>query len=216
LDSVGGRWIDAIDQETVDAVIAKHFADLRPATIVRNLITPLTAVLNWAERRGWCKALVFERPKGSRTKRKWWSSENEIDGLVAAATAHFLSLLLFLLLAGCRISVALRLEWEDVDLNARWLVFRNTKRRRADEDVGEDRCRFIVNSSLYSPICHASASVACSGSIRVRLAVACPIVTALARVAAARSRRHGSARADASEWLICMCMTCATPLQPGC
>ena len=31
------------------------------------------------------------------------------------------------MLTGCRVSEAINLEWKDVDLQARWLVFRNTK-----------------------------------------------------------------------------------------
>ena len=60
--------------------------------------------------------------------------------LVAAASVHFRALLLFLLLTGCRISEALRLEWEDINLQTRWLVFRNTKRnKRGPDQPGEDR-----------------------------------------------------------------------------
>lgn len=44
------------------------------------------------------------------------------------------------MLSGCRISEALLLDWTDVDLGARWLVFRNTKRgKRGADQPGEDR-----------------------------------------------------------------------------
>jgi integrase len=47
---------------------------------------------------------------------------------------------LFLILTGCRVGEALSLDWSDVNLNARWLVFRNTKRNKAGPDMaGEDR-----------------------------------------------------------------------------
>jgi len=134
-----GRPVDAIDQEAVDEVIGARLADRRPGTIVRNLITPLTGVLNWAAKRGWCPPPHLERPK-FKDKRKRWATEDEIARLAAGAGAHFYSLLLFLILTGCRLSEAFLLEWEDVDLGARWLVFRNTKRDKQGEDAeGEDR-----------------------------------------------------------------------------
>jgi integrase len=134
-----GRMADMIDQEAVDQVIRQRFAKHKPGTIVRSLITPLTGVLNWAAKRGWCKEPAFDRPK-FKDKRTRWASEDELARLTAKASAHFLSLLLFLILTGCRLSEAFALEWEDVDLAARWLVFRNTKREKQGEDAeGEDR-----------------------------------------------------------------------------
>jgi integrase len=134
-----GWMVDAIDQDAADKAIEKRFAGKKPGTLVRSFITPLTGVLNWAAKRGWCKEPSFERPK-FKDRRKRWASEEEINRLIASATRHFLALLLFLILTGCRLSEALRLDWEDVDLNARWLVFRNTKRDKQGEDAeGEDR-----------------------------------------------------------------------------
>jgi len=134
-----GWTVNAINQEAVDAVIDRRFSSHKPGTIVRNLITPLTGVLNWAAARKWCDKPSFERPT-FKDKRTRWASEDEIVQLVTHASPHSRPLVLFLILTGCRISEALRVEWEDVDLNARWLVFRNTKRNKQGEDaVGEDR-----------------------------------------------------------------------------
>ena len=59
------------------------------------------------------------------------------------------TLSLFFMLTGARVSEALKLRWEDVDLQQRWLVFHSTKRkkkprtrramRRPDDRGGEDR-----------------------------------------------------------------------------
>jgi integrase len=99
----------------------------------------LTGVLNWAAQEGWCNAPAFRKPVWRDKPRRWGSAE-ECARLVAAATTHFRTLLLFLLLTGCRLSEALKLVWEDVDLNSRWLVFRNTKRgKRGPHKPGEDR-----------------------------------------------------------------------------
>jgi integrase len=135
-----GDWpVDQIDQNAVDRVIEKRFAGKAPGTIARHLITPLTGVLNWAARRQWCAPPAFEMPT-YRSKPRRPASAPELDRLAAAATPHFRPLLLFLALTGCRLSEALRLEWQDVDLAARWLVLRNTKRnKRGPDRPGEDR-----------------------------------------------------------------------------
>jgi integrase len=134
-----GCYVDEINQEAVDAVILKRFAGRKSGSVVRGLISPLTSVLNWAGKRDWCKRPAFDRPKFN-DRRKRWANYEEVERLVAGASPHLRPLLLFLILTGCRIGEALSLDWEDVDLNARWLVFRNTKRNKAGLDVmGEDR-----------------------------------------------------------------------------
>jgi integrase len=127
-----GDWlVDKIDQEVVDTVIRSRFAGRKPGTIVRDLITPLTAVLTWAAKRKWCDVPHFERPKYDDRRRRWVNRE-EAERLLGAASPHLRPLLLFLMFSGARIGEAVRLEWCDVDLGARWMVFRNTKN-------GEDR-----------------------------------------------------------------------------
>lgn len=96
----------------------------------------------------------MERPK-YKDQRKRWARHDEADHLLAAAVSTaqccaknirawhattLRTLILFLLLTGCRIGEALTLEWADVDLAAHWLVFRNTKRdKRGADQPGEDR-----------------------------------------------------------------------------
>ena len=135
-----GEWpVDRVNQEAVDRLIQQRFAGRAPATIDRHLITPLTGVLNWAARRGWCARPYFERPK-YRSKPRRPASPDELERLAAAASPHFLPLLLFLSLTGARLSEALRLDWPDVDLKRRWLVLRNTNRgKRGPDHPGEDR-----------------------------------------------------------------------------
>jgi integrase len=127
----GDRLVNTIDQEAVDLVIRKRFVGRKPNTIERNLITPLTAVLTWAAKRKWCDMPRFERPKYDDRRRRWATRE-EANRLLEGASPHIRPLLLFLILSGARIGEAVNLEWTNVDLNARWMVFRDTKN-------GEDR-----------------------------------------------------------------------------
>jgi integrase len=86
-----------------------------PATVLRDMLAPLRAVLNHAARRGWCEAPRFELPK-VRTGRTRYLTPEEAEQLVAAAAPHLRPLLLFLIGTGARLSEALGLDWRHVDL----------------------------------------------------------------------------------------------------
>jgi integrase len=138
IDDIGDRLVNEIDQNTIDEIVHKRFRGAKPGTLVRALIGPLTQVLNFAHRRKWCDPPKFERPSFD-DRRSRWARPEEVARLLVAA--HRLRpLLVFLLLSGARLGEALPLDWADVDLAARWMVFRNTKRNKQGEDhPGEDR-----------------------------------------------------------------------------
>jgi len=138
VDDVGDKLVSKIDQNTVDEIARRRFRGAKPGTLVRSLIGPMTAVLNFAAKRKWCDRPELERPDFD-DQRKRWATREEAERLVGAAQ-RLQPLIIFLLLSGARLSEALRLKWSDVDLTARWIVFRNTKRNKRGEDQpGEDR-----------------------------------------------------------------------------
>jgi len=138
IDDIGNRLVSEIDQNTVDEIARKRLQGAKPATVVRSVIGPLTQVLNFAARRKWCDPPKFERPVFN-DKRMRWTPREEAERLIAGA-GRLRPLIVFLLLSGARLSEALHLDWDDVDLRARWMVFRNTKRnKRGDDHPGEDR-----------------------------------------------------------------------------
>lgn len=129
VDALGRLPVGKITQAVLDEHIRKHFAGRTPATILRNVVTPVTAILNHAARRGWCEAPKFERPKQPRGRRRFATYE-EAGRLVSAAAPHLRPLVVFLLYTGARMSEALELDWRDVGDG--WVTFRDTKN-------GEDR-----------------------------------------------------------------------------
>jgi integrase len=114
----GETPLSAITQEAVDEarkVVLRAGAE--PATVKRNLIVPLRAVLIHAAKRGWCDVPQFDIPTESKG-RTVFLLPAEVEALIAASAPHLQPLLRFLVCTGCRMSEALRLDWRDVDLNA--------------------------------------------------------------------------------------------------
>jgi integrase len=120
------RPVDKIEQATIDQYIAKHHPAAAPGTVIRAVITPVTAVLRVAAKRGWCDLPAFERPRVPTPETRWLSKD-QANRLVAEAAPHLQPLIVFLLHTGARLSEALRLDWSHVDLKARRVVFLNTK-----------------------------------------------------------------------------------------
>ena len=138
VDEIGGILCSTIDQNTLDEIARRRFAGVKPGTLVRSLIGPVTAVLNFAAKRKWCDRPQFERPEFDDEREVW--IEPDAAARLLAAAYHLRPLLLFLLLTGARLSEALRLEWEDVDLSERWMVLRRTKQKKKGADQpGESR-----------------------------------------------------------------------------
>ena len=123
----GDTLVNRIDQTMVNKIIRTRFAGRKTGTIVRNLLTPLTAVLRHAAEQGWCDTpKPFSRPKFN-DKRNRWADYDEADRLLQHAAPHLRQLILFLLHTGCRMAEAIDLNWEDIYFEERWLVFRKTK-----------------------------------------------------------------------------------------
>jgi len=145
-DAIGGETLlRSIDQDTIARArehSIQHARKRNPhrepqfsaATLQREIIAPLRAVLTHAARRGWCGVPLFETqstPQG----RTLFLMPDEAERLIAAGAEHLRPLLLFLLGTGARLSEALELEWRDVDLVGARAIFwrtKNGKRRVVD------------------------------------------------------------------------------------
>lgn len=131
VDAIGEQTqLRAIDQETVSHVGAGR----KPATLQREVITPLKAILTWAAQRGWCDVPMFQGQPQSEGRTLFLVPE-EADRLLVGSAPHLRPLLLFLIGTGARLSEALELEWRDVDLEGRRVIFwrtKNGKRRIAE------------------------------------------------------------------------------------
>jgi integrase len=134
--ALGPRAVLAeIDQRRIDTLAA---AILRPTsgqtTRLREITTPIRAILTHAARRGWCDMPALEAPPPAPPRTEWLTP-TEADALEAAATAHLRPLVVFLISTGARLGEALRLEWPDVDLahaRARLRLTKSGRDRQCD------------------------------------------------------------------------------------
>jgi integrase len=85
------------------------------ATVIREIVTPLRAVLRHAHRRGWCEAPTLDTPRAPAGRTTFMTPE-QAEALIDAAASHLRPLLTFLLCTGARLSEAVYLDWRDVDL----------------------------------------------------------------------------------------------------
>lgn len=125
----------AIDQVALDhAYRALCRPDAAPATRLRNVLAPLRAILEHAARRKWCERPAFE-PIKTNSRRLAFFTPAQATALVAAAAPHLRPLLVFLIATGARLSEALELDWQAVDLAGGRAAFRRTKTGRARQVV---------------------------------------------------------------------------------
>lgn len=141
LSRIGTTLLAAIDQALIDQLAAELLPEASPATRNRQIYTPIIAVSRHAG-----LALTIRRPRGARGQRRiaWLTPEqafaliaaarNRADRLEAAidegprfsrgarakaATSgrRFTALLVWLLYTGCRLSEALRVRPQDIELD---------------------------------------------------------------------------------------------------
>lgn len=115
-----------IDQDAIDRGARKLYPDAADATRNRQFYTPTCAVLKHAAKRGWCSLIALERPRQPKGKDGWLTVE-EAERLIAASGASLRPLVEFLFLTGARVGEALWLDWRDLDLARRHVIFRDTK-----------------------------------------------------------------------------------------
>jgi len=127
LRALGDVKLADIDQDTVTGLRRKLLRpNHKPATVTREIINPLRSLLRLAQERGWCTAPRFRIP-AETTGRTSYLLPHQVTGLIAAAAPHLQPLLIFLVGTGARMSEAIELDWQDVDLVGVRAIFWRTK-----------------------------------------------------------------------------------------
>lgn len=135
LDRIEDYWRDTLVKD-INAGAVQHSAralypGVSPATLNRQVIVPTAAIINHAAEAELCQRIRVKRFPVT-TKRKTPATWEWVQAFMAHASPHLGGLACFLFLTGARVSEALAVRWEDVDLAARRVLIRQTK-------VGDER-----------------------------------------------------------------------------
>jgi integrase/recombinase XerD len=150
-----------IDQDMVNEVKRKHFKTNHhgkphsPGTVVRQLIQPLTAVLNYAAPK-YCDKPEFKREKYN-DERERYGTDEECAAILKTSAPHAAPIFLFAMYIGDRIGESVDLQIVDVFLDRNWAVLRDTKdggksRGIALHDQIVDVLRKVIGDRKTGPV----------------------------------------------------------------
>jgi integrase len=102
------------------------YPDGAPATLNRQALSPIQAVINHAAKRGLCSPIRIARFKVPKAEKRVADME-WLRAFMAQSSPHLGALAQFMAMTGARISDAVALDWSDVNLQRRTAVLRDTK-----------------------------------------------------------------------------------------
>lgn len=126
VDEIGAMPLKDIGQGTAEALARALYPGASAATLNRQLFTPLSAVINTAARSGLCEPVRFKRPK-MKSRRRPAAEPEQLQAFMAVAPIRIAALAQFMALTGRRVGEALRVAWEDLDLQRGEAWIRRTK-----------------------------------------------------------------------------------------
>ena len=117
-----GYRLGDIDNDAVNACAKALLPNAAPATINRQIITPISAVVNLAADDGLCPPRRFRRRKVGAGRLRWLTPP-EAERLIEAADPATAVKIMFLLGTGCRTGEMISLQRSDLhlDSNEAWI-----------------------------------------------------------------------------------------------
>jgi len=127
LTHFGPRFrLSDMSNDAVNQAARSIYPTAAPSTINRQLITPISAVVNMAADDGLCAPRRFRRRKEDNAKLRWLTPE-EAERLIKAADPRTAVIITFLLGTGCRVGEALALVRDDLYLSTGEAFVRDAK-----------------------------------------------------------------------------------------
>lgn len=114
---IGNDFVSEINQARADTAAKVLYPDCKPATHNRLVVTPISAILNFAAKNNWRPPIKFERYKTPRAQTRYVSDAHEQWLLMATeGDPQKQLLILWLFRQGDRIGDVLKIRHEDCDL----------------------------------------------------------------------------------------------------
>lgn len=127
---VSDYWKDTLVKDITSGAVRNAAIVLCPsakgATRNRHVIVPTQAIINHAAELGLCSPIKVTR-FAVETKRKKPATWEWVQAFMAHANPHLGALCCFMFLTGARVTEAINLRWEDVDMVKRTARIRQTK-----------------------------------------------------------------------------------------
>lgn len=123
---IGARKLADLKQIEIDRLARDMKPKAKASTLVRQIYTPVSAVMNFAAEQGLCDPVRYRKPKIEQGRVDYLTPE-EAETLLGFLPAHLKELVTFYLATGCRATEALDLEWRDVSPKGERAVFWETK-----------------------------------------------------------------------------------------
>lgn len=123
---LGNRRLADINQRVVDELAFRLKPHAKPSTRLRQVYTPISAVMNFAAKEGLCDPLRLRKPTVENSRVDYLTPA-EAETLIGFLPAHLKPLITFYLATGCRATEALELEWGAFSPEAQRVVFWETK-----------------------------------------------------------------------------------------
>ncbi len=126
LDRIGHRKLADIDQGAVDRLAREMKPAAAPSTLIRQIYTPVSAVMNHAATAKLCDPMRLRKPK-VRNARTDYLTPQQAEDWLDALPDHLKRIVAFYLATGCRATEAVSLEWPAVSLEGERVVLWETK-----------------------------------------------------------------------------------------
>lgn len=150
MDRIGHRLLSDIDQTLVDRLAREMKPNASNSTKVRQIYTPILAVMTAAARAKLCDPIKLRKPKVAAGRTEYLTPR-EVEHWLDALPDHLKRLVTFYLATGCRATEGLSLIWKDVTLGERRAIFWDTKGGYArGADIGE-RARLLLPARPEKP-----------------------------------------------------------------
>lgn len=121
----GTTKLSKIGPAEIHAGAKAVFPGMQPASRRTHWYTPVSAILSHAAARGWCDKITFNWPDANDGVIRWLTKE-DAHRLIEEGR-HIKPLIAFLFYTGARISEAMNLQMQDLDLYRRHVQFIDTK-----------------------------------------------------------------------------------------
>lgn len=125
LAKIGAMRLADVNQMTVDELAAGRA--VKASTLVRQVYTPVLAVLNFGAEQGLCARPAIRKPK-VKSGRTDYLTPAEAEAWIGALPDYLRRLVIFYLATGCRATEALDLDWGDVSPEKERVVLWRTKK----------------------------------------------------------------------------------------